>query len=121
MQSLHSLLQWFASPTGRLLAAFVIFALLWLAKNVPVVKAWLAVDSRKVLANIILSLGPAVTVLLDQTMTANEAWKAALEIVLMASGIQGVVTGLAGDAMSKWMRLILKGKPTEAVKPTDQP
>jgi hypothetical protein len=105
MMMFNTVLQWFSTPLGRTAAAAVIFALIYAAKNILGVGAWLAVGRRKVLMNIILSLAPAAVMLTDRSVPSSEAWMGALQTALGAAGLQGVLAGLLGPAVAKTVGL----------------
>lgn len=99
-----TLLNYLTTPTGRHLCAALIFALLWLCKNYGPVKAWLAVDSRKVLANVVLALAPAAVALAEQSWA--QAAQVALQVVLEAAGLQGVLAGVLGRGTGSRVGLV---------------
>lgn len=96
MQAVLRAVQWFTTPTGRIAAAAVVFALVWAIKNMPSVAKWLNTDRRRLAANVVLSLAPAAVMLVDQKVSAQEAWQAALTTLFGAAGLQGVLKVLFG-------------------------
>jgi hypothetical protein len=95
---------WLWSGQGRLAAAVLLYLLVWVLKShVPFVKKWLQSDSgwittdrKKLLANVILAAAPLVTVLSASGAEVGDSVVRAVELVLGAAGIQGVLKGALG-------------------------
>jgi hypothetical protein len=88
---------WFGTDIwGRRAAAILLFGTMWILKSLRPIKTWSAQDGRwltgdrkRFLLVAVLALGPAVPTLLDPSVPAETAWTNALDILLMAMGIQG--------------------------------
>jgi len=103
MKSAQELLSYFMSGEGRLIAAGVLFVCIWILKNhFPVVNKWLGKDSgkylsskrKKLLSNIIMAMGPVAFMLTDSSADMREVGFAAVNIILMAMGVQGGLKAL---------------------------
>ena len=94
MATLQDILGYFMSGEGRLIAAAILFLLMWVLKKVPVIGPWLDKDSgkltskrKKMLANIVLAMGPTAFMLttdaaLSQVLTTGAS------AALIAAGFQ---------------------------------
>jgi hypothetical protein len=112
--SVEELFGWALSGQGRLIAAAMLFIMIAVIERVPFVKLWLnfdgwkvAVDSadawmtsgrKKLLANIILALGPTALLIVN-----GEDWKtvlmSAVSIALMAAGVNSQLSTLMPKVM----------------------
>lgn len=111
-------LQWFATPDGRLAAAGILFALIWVIKNLPMVKdKLLTTDRRRLIATIIVGLSPAAIMLADTTVPAGEAWRFAFWTLLGAMGIQGGTKALLGELLAGRLK-IGNGTAAPSTKPS---
>jgi hypothetical protein len=88
-----------------LLGAILLFLAMWALKNLPVIKKLLTTDRRKLLANALLAMTPAVILLIDASISGQDAWYEAISIFLSAMGIQGGSKALAGDRLKGILRL----------------
>jgi len=90
LEALQPVISWFLSPVGRLVGAVIIFLIIWAIKSVPwVKKKILTTKRRKLLATAIAALLPAIIMLIDSSIKAEEAWSMAMSLFLSAMGIQG--------------------------------
>ncbi len=97
MPTVQQLMEWMRSGEGRLIAAGVLYILMWLLKaHVPVVDKWLDTSSgklttkrKKLLANVVLAMTPVAVVLTDPEQSIGEALTVAVQVALSAGGIQG--------------------------------
>lgn len=107
MEQFNEILGWFATGSGRYVAAALLFLTMQAVKRLPVVREWLEKDSGKVLGiawtakrkkaltAILLSLSPIVP-LLASDMPLELVFKAAAEIVAEAMGLNAL-WGVAKD------------------------
>lgn len=107
MEQINEILGWFATGSGRYIAAALLFLTMQAVKRLPVVKDWLETDSGKVLGiawtakrkkavtATLLSLSPIVP-LLASDMPLELVLKAAAEIVAEAMGLHAL-WGVAKD------------------------
>lgn len=86
MPDLNTMLQWFQSGEGRLVAAALLFVLMWAVKNVPYVKGLLNTPRRKQAATVLLSLPPAVWLMVEGAPPV-EVISTALGIALASNGL----------------------------------
>ena len=95
--TIQELFGWASSGSGRLLAAAILFALIVVVKRLPLVGDWLAVDGpfswltarrKKLAANVLLAMAPAAA-LLASDAPLSEVAVTAVEVVLIAAGLQG--------------------------------
>jgi len=100
MATLQDILGWFMSGEGRLVAAAILFFLIWALKKLPWVGPWLDEDSgaftskrKKMAANIVLALAPTALML-----TTDASWvdviTTGVTAALTASGLQGKLRAL---------------------------
>lgn len=96
MASLQEISGYFVSGQGRLIAAAILFVLMWGLKNVPLIGRWLKSNTgwltaarKKTVANVVLAMAPAAVMLADPTTSINDVlWEAVL-IAFAAAGIHG--------------------------------
>jgi hypothetical protein len=117
---LHTIASWLLTPTGRLSVAALVFAVLWLIKNLPVVQAFICTDRRKLVANGLLSLLPAAALLADPGVPAEEAWAGFVETAFVAAGLQGALKVLVGERLKALLRLGAPPTPTTPATPAGQ-
>ena len=104
MATIQQIIEWLGSGNARLIAAGVLFLIILGLKRFPVVGAWLNRDSvltvgkrkfsltakrKKLAANMLLALAPAVVMLSQLDVPIGEVLDEALLIMLAAAGIQG--------------------------------
>ena len=96
MPDLKTIIEWFMTGNGRLVAGASLFLLMWMIKSVPKVKEWLEKDSgkltsdrKKALANVILAMAP-VAVALTQDKPLLDAVATAIAAATSASGIHSL-------------------------------
>lgn len=96
MTSVLAAIVWLGTdPWGRRLAAALLFSIMWLVKELRPVKTWadrdgwISSDRKRLILVTVLALGPALPALYDSSVPAEVAWSNALDILLMAMGIQG--------------------------------
>lgn len=115
---------WAMSGQGNLIAAAALFMLIALIERVPFVKPWLGVDGwkagvdnadswltskrKKLVANVVLAMGPTA-MLLSSGADWHEVLWTTLTVVLMAAGVNAKLSSLFPGMM--------KAKP----KPKDEP
>jgi hypothetical protein len=87
-------MEWMRSGEGRLIAAAVLYILMWLLKaHVPIVEKWLQTDGKlnskrkKALANVVLAMAPVAVVLTDTSQSVTEAFWLAVGTATSAGGI----------------------------------
>lgn len=95
MPTVQQLMEWMRSGEGRLIAAAVLYILMWLLKaHVPIVEKWLQTDGKlnskqkKALANVVLAMSPVAVVLTDTSQSVTEAFWMAIGTATSAGGIQ---------------------------------
>lgn len=86
MPELTQLLQWAQSGEGRLIAAAVLFALMWAVKSVPLIRDHVNTPRRKQAANALIALTPAVYLMVEGAPPV-EVLSTAITIALTANGI----------------------------------
>lgn len=87
MPTTHQIIEWIQSGHGRLIAAAVIFVLMWAIKCLPWVRAkLLTTPRRKQIASWFLMLPPAVWMIVQGAPWVDVV-AAAVGIVLAANGI----------------------------------
>lgn len=91
------------SANGRLVAAALLFVIMWAIQSVPPVKAWLDVDSgkltsgrKKAIANVLLAMTPAALAL-SQGKPAAEVLAVAIGAATSASGIHSLGKSALGQ------------------------
>ena len=84
------------SSNGRLVAAAMLFIIMWALQSVPPIKAWLEVDSgkmtsgrKKAAATVLLAMTPAALAL-SQGKPAAEVLAVAIGAATSASGIHSL-------------------------------
>lgn len=88
MPTVHEIIVWTTSGNGRLIAAALLFILMYAVKLVPWVQEnILTTPRRKQLATAFLALVPAVWMLADQTVPWVTTLTTAIEAFLGAMGI----------------------------------
>lgn len=94
MPTVQQLMEWMRSGEGRLIAAAVLYILMWLLKaHVPIVEKWLQTDGKlnskrkKALANVVLAMTPVAVVLTDTSQSVTEAFWLAVGTATSAGGI----------------------------------
>ena len=106
MQSIHEVMRWFLTPSGRIAAAAILFATIWAIKNVPWVKKMILKDDQaKLCATVITGMAPAAILLLDQSVPASDAWYNAFLALLGAMGIQGGLKAALGEQLKGKLKL----------------
>lgn len=87
MPTIHQILEWFASGQHRLIAAAILFALMWLLKLLPgVEEKLLTTPQRRLAAVVFMALAPAVS-LLATGAPVVDVLESALVIGFAAMGI----------------------------------
>jgi hypothetical protein len=105
--AISQMMEWMRSGQGRLIAAAVLYILVWLLKaHVPMVEKWLQANGRltskhkKLLANVLLAMTPVAVVLTDATQPLGEAVVVAVQVALTAGGMQGFGKAMFPKAMA---------------------
>lgn len=93
MPGIQDIFGWAMSGEGRLVAAALLFAVMFALERAPYIKGWLARDSgwltakrKKLAANILLTMGPTA-LLLTTDAPLREVLATALTAALSAAGI----------------------------------
>jgi len=86
MPELSTLITWIQSGEGRLIAAAVLFVVMWAVKSLPIVREHINTPRRKQAAAALLALAPAVWLMVEGAPPL-EVVSTALGIVLAANGI----------------------------------
>lgn len=102
MATIEQVLGWFMSGEGRLIAAAMLFVCVWAMKHLPWIGPWIAADSgrltskrKKVVANVLGAMAPVAFMLTTDAPT-QEVITAAVEIALIAAGVQGKKKAVMG-------------------------
>lgn len=94
MVALQEILGWFMSGEGRLVAAAILFLLMWALKKLPGVGPWLDKDGKltskqkKTLANVVLALAPTA-LMLTTDAAMIDVITTGVTAALSAAGLQG--------------------------------
>lgn len=87
MPELQELLEWALSGEGRLIAAAVLFLLMWALKHVPIVKTkLLTTPRRKQAASLFMAMAPAVWLLVEGAPPV-EVISTAVMVALASNGL----------------------------------
>lgn len=86
MPEVSDLLKWVMSGEGRLVAAAILFLIMWGIKRSPILKDHINTPRRKQAANLVLAMAPAVY-LLAEGAAPVDVLSTALTVALSAHGI----------------------------------
>jgi hypothetical protein len=99
MATLQDIFGYFTSGQGRLIAAGILFALIFALERVPWIKTWLNKDSgkwlssarKKLAANVLLAMGPTALMLTDPNASANDILLTTITAITSAAGVNSIV------------------------------